>query len=70
MCSQHCVSSLSPSICEDSSPTGAGARFFGTAQAMPLEIPVKEVIKEGNSLCLGSHKRGFVGNLLFPLPLL
>lgn len=37
---------------------------------MPLEIPVKEVIKEGNSLCLGSHKRGFAGNLLFLLPLL
>lgn len=37
---------------------------------MPLEIPVKEVIKERNSLCLGSHKRRFAVNLLFPFPLL
>lgn len=39
-------------------------------QAMPLEILIKEVIEERNSLCLGSHKRGFAVNLLFPFPLL
>lgn len=37
---------------------------------IPLEIPVKEVIKEGNSLCLGPHQGGFTVTFLFPLPLL
>lgn len=64
------VSILSPPIWEDSSPSKAGASSFGPPQALPLEIPVKEVIKEGNPLCLGPHQRGFVVNPLFPLPLL
>ena len=55
------------------SPTRAVACFFSASlspQATPLEILIKEVIEERNSLCLGSHKRRFVVNLLFPFPLL
>lgn len=37
---------------------------------MPLEILIKEVIEERNSLCLGSHKCRLAVNLLFPFPLL
>lgn len=55
------------------SPTRPVAFFFSTSlspQAVPLEIPIKEVIKERNSLRLGSHKRRFAVNLLFfPFPL-
>lgn len=53
-------------------PTRPVAFFFGTSlspQAVPLEIPIKEVIEERNSLRFGSHKRRFAVNLLFPFPL-